>query len=128
MVKKTSFRARMSKQNKGKAKMVEEPRPTTYKEVLQRHNSFSDDQVFDSDEDDCLCERCSCIMARVFGKVAVGIDSPLSDIDFGPIVEPGKVEWVFSRVERPKQLLTLKPPIGEPNKWYSMESVSVKPP
>ena len=67
-------------------------------------------------------------MARVFGKVAVKIESPLSDIDFGPIVEPKKVESVFSRVEKPKQLRTFKPPIGEPNKWYSMESVSVKPP
>ena len=67
-------------------------------------------------------------MARVFRKVVVGIDSPLSDINFGPIVEPEKVESAFSRVERPKQLLTLKPPIGEPNKWYSMESVSFKPP
>ena len=67
-------------------------------------------------------------MARVFRKVVVGIDSPLSDIDFGPIVEPEKVESAFSRVERPKQLLTFKPLVGEPNKWYSMESVSVKPP
>nr|POE91621.1 hypothetical protein CFP56_18575 [Quercus suber] len=108
--------------------MVEQPRPTTYKEALQKHNSFSDDQVFYSDEDDCLCERCSCIIARVFGKVAVGIKSPQSDTGFGPIVEPKKVESVFSRVEKPKQLRTFKPPIGEPNKWYSMESVSVKPP
>ena len=67
-------------------------------------------------------------MARVFGKVAVGIESPLSDTNFGPIVEPKKVESVFSRVEKPKQLPTFKPPIGEPNKWYSMEFVSVKPP
>ena len=86
------FQGKNVQTNKGNAKMVEEPRPTTYKEALQRHNSFSDDQVFDFDEDDCLCEWCSCIMTRVFGKVAVGIDSPLSDIDFGPIVEPGKVE------------------------------------
>ena len=78
--------------NKGKAKMVEQLRPTTYKEALQKHNSFSNDQVFNSNEDDCLCERCSRIMARVFGKVAVRIESPLSDIDFGPIVEPKKVE------------------------------------
>ena len=42
MVKKTSFRANVQT-NKGKAKMVEEPRPTTYKEALQKHNSFSDD-------------------------------------------------------------------------------------
>ena len=122
------FQGKNVQTNKGKAKMVEQPRPTTYKEALQKHNSFSDDQVFNSNEDDCLCERCSRIMARVFGKVAVRIESPLSDIDFGPIVEPRKVEWVFSRVERPKQLLTFKPPVGEPNKWYSMESVSVKPP
>ena len=122
------FQGKNVQTNKGKAKMVEQPRPTTYKEALQKHNSFSDDQVFNSDEDDCLCERCSHIMARVFGKVAVKIESPLSDIDFGPIVEPKKVESVFSRVEKPKQLRTFKPPIGEPNKWYSMESVSVKPP
>ena len=60
--------------------------------ALQKHNSFSDDQVFNSDEDDCLCEQCSHIMARVFGKVAVKIESPLSDIDFGPIVEPKKAK------------------------------------
>ena len=77
--------------------MVEQPRPTTYKEALQRHNSFSNDQVFNFDEDDCLCERCICIMVRVFGKVAVGIYPPLSDIDSRPIVEPEKVELVFSR-------------------------------
>ena len=35
---------------------------------------------------------------------------------------------MFSRVEKPKQLCTFKPPIGEPNKWYSKESISVKPP
>ena len=54
------------------------------------------------------------IMARVFRKVVVGIDSPRSDIDFGPIVELEKVESVFSRVERPKQLFTFKPPVREP--------------
>ena len=43
--------------------MVEQPRPTTYKEVLQRYNSFSNDQVFNSDEDKCLCESCSRIVA-----------------------------------------------------------------
>ena len=102
--------------NKGNAKMVEQPRPTNYKEALQRHNSFSNDQVFNSDEDDCLCESCSCIVAWVFGKVAVGINPPLSDIDSGPIVEPKKVESVFSRAERPKQLRTFKPRVGEPNK------------
>ena len=108
--------------------MVKQPRPTTYKEALQRHNSFSNDQVFNSNEDDCLCESCSRIVAWVFGKVAIGIDPPLSDIDSGPIVEPEKVESVFSRVERPKQLRTFKPGVGETNKWYSMESVSDKPP
>ena len=43
--------------------MVKQPRPTTYKEALQRHNSFSNDQVFKSNEDDCLCESCSRIVA-----------------------------------------------------------------
>ena len=55
-------------------------------------------------------------MAQVFGKVAVRIYPSLSDIDFRPIVELEKVESVFSRVERPKQLHNFKPPIGEPNK------------
>ena len=122
------FQGKNVQTNKGKAKMVEQPRPTTYKEALPKHNSFSDDQVFDFSEDDCLCERCSHIMVRVFGKVVVGIESPQSDTSFGPIVEPKKVESVFLRVEKPKQLHTFKPPIGQPNKWYSMESVSVKPP
>ena len=117
-----------SKCNVYQAKMVEQQRPTTYKEALQKHNSFSNNQVFYFDEDDCLCERCSRIMVRVFGKVAAGIESPLSDTDFGPIVEPKIVESVISRVEKPKKLRTFKPPIGEPNKWYSMESVSIKPP
>ena len=108
--------------------MVEQQRPTTFKEALQRHNSFSNDRVFDYDEDDCLCERCCRMMAQVFGKVAVRIYPSLSDIDFGPIIELEKVESVFSRVERPKQLHNFKPPIGEPNKWYSTESISDKPP
>ena len=42
--------------------------------------------------------------------MVVGIDSPLSYIDFGPIVEPEivepeNVESVFSRVETPKNFL-----------------------
>ena len=67
-------------------------------------------------------------MAQVFGKVAIRVYPSLSDIDFGPIVELEKVESVFSRVERPKQLDNFKPPIGEPNKWHSTESISDKPP
>ena len=37
------FQGKNVQTNKGKAKMVEPPRPTTYKEALQKHNSFSDD-------------------------------------------------------------------------------------
>ena len=37
------FQGKNVQTNKGKAKVVEKPRPTTYKEALQRHNSFSDD-------------------------------------------------------------------------------------
>ena len=34
-------------------------------------------------------------MARVFGKVVVGICPSLSDIDSGPIVEPEKLNQCF---------------------------------
>uniref|UniRef100_A0A2N9IET6 Reverse transcriptase domain-containing protein n=1 Tax=Fagus sylvatica TaxID=28930 RepID=A0A2N9IET6_FAGSY len=125
---------------------------TTYKEALVRPPPVNMSQQLETD--DCLCERCGHIMARVFAMAANKTDQARQQIQNqfethnrrressgpqGPYRRelngpqgPYRREQYYSRnynqqFEDPRSNRTFKPPIAEKGRWVTLGSPNLKP-